>query len=78
MHPVRRAFNTWKRQRGGGTMREFAEYLGYADADTVYRIMRGPFIPPVPRVRRCAEILNWTVGRFINACVRANEEQQAS
>jgi hypothetical protein len=75
MHPVRKAFNAWRADNPKGTVAEFASFLGYRSEDSVYRLMRGEYAPPIPQALKCAELLGWTVGRFINAAVAAQQRR---
>jgi len=63
MNPVRRALDRWKKSNPKGTVQQFAEALGYKQADTVYRLLRDEFIPPVERLKTIAEFAAWPLGR---------------
>lgn len=74
MHPVRRALNQWKAESPGSTDQDFAAFVGYADADAIYKQIRGEYIAPHDRIERMAAVLGWSAGRFLDACKRSNQK----
>jgi hypothetical protein len=63
MNPVRKALDRWKKSNPKGTVQQFAKELGYASADTVYRLLRDEFIPPVERLKKISEMSGEPLGR---------------
>jgi REP element-mobilizing transposase RayT len=68
MHPVRKALNAWKAANPGKTDSDFAAHVGYSDADAIYKQIRGEYIAPHDKLAVMAKVLNWSTGRFLDAC----------